>query len=395
MKKILIFIDYYLPGYKSGGALRTIANMVDRLGDRYDFSVISRGFDSGDKHTYEGIKINEWNQVGKAKVFHAGHGHLNFATIRRVLKDSTPDAVYLTSFFSPLGIKFLTLRRLGVAPDVPVILAPEGEFSPGALKLKAMKKKIFRGLAFPGKLYRNLIWKAASEPEKEDIKRVAGRACEIFVAPNMPPRVMLENYDFGRKPLKSSGAVRLVFLSRVMRKKNLDHTLRILPEVKGEVEFDIWGPLEDQPHWQECLQLIAAMPPNIKVTHRGSVSHEEVAETMSAYHFFVLPTLGENFGHVVLEAFSAGCPALVSDQTPWLNLPEKNLGWDVPLKRADLWREALQKCVDMDANSYEKTSGAARQYAVDFLASPEVEDATARVLERALAQNKIAVSSAA
>ena len=154
--------------------MRTVVNLVERLGDMYDFSVMTRGFDFSDKGVYPGIAINDWNEIGKARVFHAGHGQLNFTTIRRVLREASPDAVYLTSFFSIFSVKFLLLRRLGLTGQLPVILAPEGEFSPGALRLKYTKKKIFRGLAFPGKLYRDLVWKAASEPEKEDIQRVIG-----------------------------------------------------------------------------------------------------------------------------------------------------------------------------------------------------------------------------
>lgn len=395
MNRILIFSDYYLPGYKSGGAMRTVVNMVARLGDHYDFHILTRGFDIGEKDYYSGIKINDWNQIGKAKIFHAGHGQLNFATIRRVIKEVGPDAIYLTSFFFPLGIKFLTLRRLGMMPDVPVILAPEGEFSPGALRLKATKKKIFRTLAFPGRLYRDLIWKAASEPEREDIKRVAGADCEIFVAPNMPPRVILEDYSFEQKPEKKSGAARLVFLSRVMHKKNVLHTLKILPGIEGEIEFDIYGPLEDAAYWAECQRLIAKMPANIKVAHRGSIPYEQVAGTMSGYHYFVLPTTGENFGHVMPEAFSAGCPVLISDQTPWRQLEEKNIGWDLPLERTDLWRAALQQCVTMSGEEYERQSKSARQYAIDWLAAPEIVAANARVLDRALNEKKEAISPAA
>lgn len=395
MKRILIFSDYYLPGYKSGGAMRTIVNLVERLGDEYDFRVLARGFDVGEKEFYPGIRINDWNRIGKSDIYHAAHGQLNFATIRRVLKESAPDAVYLTSFFSPLCIKFLTLRRLGMTGDVPVILAPEGEFSPGALQLKATKKKLFRTLAFPGRLYRDLIWKAASEPEQEDIKRVAGADCEIFIAPNMPPRVILENYAFEQKPAKTSGAARMVFLSRVVPKKNVKHTLEILPSLQGEVEFDIYGPLEDEAYWAECQELIARMPANIKVRHQGSIPYETVAEKMTGYHYFVLPTLGENFGHVMPEAFSAGCPVVISDQTPWRNLAEQNIGWDLPLERADLWREALQRCVAMSGAEYEQQSKAARQYAFDWLAAPEIVDANARVLDRALEPKKTFVSSAA
>lgn len=395
MKKILIFTDYHLPGYKGGGVVRENVNAIERLGERYDFHVLTRGFDIGEKETYPGIALNDWNQLGKAKVFYAGHGQLSFATIRRVLKECSPDVICLTSFFSPLGIKFLTLRRLGMTPDVPVILVPNGEFSPGALSLKATKKKIFRTLAFPGKLYSNLIWKAASELEKQDIERVVGTNCEIHIAPSMTPRVIFEDYSFEKKPLKKSGAARLVFLSRVVRKKNVLHTLELLAEISGEVIFDIYGPLEDEAYWQECKALIDRMPDNIKVCVRGSIPHDKVAAALSDYHFFVMPTLGENFGHVFLEAFAAGCPLLISDKTPWRDLEAKNLGWDLPLERQDLWRAALQECVEMDGAEFKKRAEAARLFVLDWLAAPEVEEATAKVLDAALARGQMIVSSAA
>lgn len=395
MKKIFVFTNYYLPGYKSGGALRTLANMVERLGDRFDFSMVTRGFDVGETSTYPDLNIDGWNQIGKAKVYHAGHGQLTFGLIRRLLKEVSPDAVYLNSFFSPLTIRFLTLRRLRMVADVPVILAPEGEFSTGALQLKSVKKKIFRTLAFPGKLYEDLIWKAASEPERTDIQRVVGTECEIHVAPNMPPQMILENFSIDDKPKKFPGEARFVFLSRVSPKKNLLHTLQILPRLWGEIEFDVYGPLEDELYWKECKEAIARLPERIKVTHCGSVPYERVAEIMAKYHFFVLPTLGENFGHVMTEAFSAGCPVLISDQTPWLNLEEKQIGWDLPLDRTDLWLAALEKCVSMDSVEYEMLSNATRKYAIDWLAAPEIVQANANVLERALQKARVQVSTAA
>ena len=50
------------------------------------------------------------------------------------------------------------------------------------------------------------------------------------------------------------------------------------------------------------------------------------------YHFFILPTLGENFGHVFIEALAAGCPLIISNRTPWLELEKKGIGWDIPLE---------------------------------------------------------------
>ena len=45
-----------------------------------------------------------------------------------------------------------------------------------------------------------------------------------------------------------------------------------------------------------------------------------VHQTLSDYHLFFLPTLGENFGHAIFEALSVGVPVLISDQTPWTDV---------------------------------------------------------------------------
>jgi hypothetical protein len=49
----------------------------------------------------------------------------------------------------------------------------------------------------------------------------------------------------------------------------------------------------------------------------------------------------------------------------------------------------------MDGAEYERQSQATRQYAIDWLAAPEIVEANARVLDRALTQKKTVISSAA
>ena len=67
---ILVFCDYYLPGYKAGGPLRTISNMVDILGDEIHFKIVTRDRDSGDNKPYKDIILNQWLKVGNADVLY-------------------------------------------------------------------------------------------------------------------------------------------------------------------------------------------------------------------------------------------------------------------------------------------------------------------------------------
>ena len=145
--------------------------------------------------------------------------------------------------------------------------------------------------------------------------------------------------------------------------KNLEGALELLAGVHGAVEFHIYGPLEDAAYWERCQRRIEQLPANIKVHLHGMVPHEEVVPTMAKHDLFFLPTLGENYGHVIIESLAAGCPVLISDQTPWRNLEVAGVGWDIPLDQPERFTAALQRCVDMSSEELAGYSARARAYA--------------------------------
>ena len=51
-KKILIFIDWYLPGYKAGGPIQSVANLVANLKEEFEFSIVTRDTDYCEKLPY-------------------------------------------------------------------------------------------------------------------------------------------------------------------------------------------------------------------------------------------------------------------------------------------------------------------------------------------------------
>ncbi len=360
--KILTFSGCYLPGYKAGGAMRTIVNIVDHLGDEFEFKIITADRDLGDEKPYPGIKVDGWNRVGKADVFYMSPKRRCLGNFRRVFCFTEYVVIYLSSFFSPhFTIKPLVLRRLRLIPDRPVVVAPEGEFSPGAFWLKRFKKRPYLFVAKALGLYRAVLWKASSEHEEADIQRWLGKDERVFIAQDLPP-IIHAGDDLSSRHDKVSRGLKIIFLSRISCKKNPDGALNMLRGLKGKVEFNIYGPIEDKSYWAECQKIISNLPRNIDVRYCGSVEHDQVGAVMREHDIFFLPTLGENFGHVILEAFCAGCPVLISDQTPWRDLEEKGVGWDLPLSKPEMFQEVLQKCVDMNDEEYVKWSERARVY---------------------------------
>jgi glycosyltransferase involved in cell wall biosynthesis len=383
--RILILCDYYLPGYKSGGGMRTIVNMVERLKDRFDFWVITRDHDGKeDKKPYTTVKINDWNSVEGAQVFYLSKNKVRISKIRQLISEVKPDSIYTNSYFATPAILLLMLRRLGLIPESKVILAPCGELSEGALQLKPFKKKLFIGFSKISELYTDIIWKASNDFEKAEIELVKGAGGEIHIAPDLPPRTILSDYRQELKPSKKRGEARMVFLSRFMRKKNFRWLLEFIGQVEGNLTIDIYGPIEDEGYWAECQKIIKKLPENIKVEAKGSIPHEKAAATLFEYHFFILPTIGENFGHVFLEALAAGCPLIISDRTPWLNLQEDGIGWALSLEDKNEWLKTINFCINLDDANFAKMSVKARDYVCKWLSLPETEESTLRVLNASL-----------
>ncbi|PYS97850.1 MAG: hypothetical protein DMF63_18455 [Acidobacteria bacterium] len=385
-KKVMVFCDYYLPGFKSGGGMWTVVNLVERFSDRYDFYVVTRNHDGkSDTRPYENVVSGEWNSVGSAKVFYIDSSMLNMRKFAALVDEVAPDAVFLNSVFSTPSITFLRARKSGAISNVPVIVSPCGELAAAALKLKAAKKKLFLTYAKVIGLYRDVIWRASFDADANEIRNAIGNDIEILCAPDLPPRSILPDFDISEKPSKQSGSVRFVFVSRVVRKKNLHYFLERLADFdEGDITLDVVGPVEDAEYWKQCLSAAEKFPKNIRLNNVGAVSYQETLEYMKASHFFALPTLNENFGYVFIEAMASGCGLLISDRTAWGDVDKQRAGWSLPLERPELWTQTIRRCIDMDNEEFVRMSTAARDLADTWLSDPASEDATARLLERAI-----------
>jgi len=364
----------------------TVVNLVDRFHDRYDFFVVARNHDGkADLKPYEAVKTGEWNSVGSAKVFYLDGKHLNVGFFRKLIGEIKPDALFLNSVFSRPSITLLRARKTSGLSGIPVILSPCGELAGAALKLKAAKKKLFLNAAKLTGLYRDVIWRASFESDSKEIRAAIGADIEILCAPDLPPKSILPDFDISEKPVKTEGHVRFIFVSRIVRKKNLHFFIERLSSCDtGSVTLDIVGPIEDKEYWKECLSAMSALPQNVSVNLVGALPYQEILMRMRSAHFFVLPTLNENFGYVFIEALACGSPLLISDRTAWNEIGSKGSGWAIPLEDPAAWKAAILECVEMGHDEFSKMAKAAREHAVTWLEDESIESATTRLLERAV-----------
>jgi glycosyltransferase involved in cell wall biosynthesis len=379
--RVLAVVDHYLPGFKGGGPVRSVANLVARLGHRIEFDIVTGDRDIGDREPYPEVEVGKWRGLQNYHVRHLRPHERTLSGWLRLLKGRPCDVVYLNSVFSSTTIQLLFLRRVGLI-RVPIVVAPRGELQAGALSIHRRRKLAWLALAHGLGLYRDLDWHAATPAEGDDISSSLCSAARVHVARHVPPPSL--GWPFGSpfgsrlEPAreKRRGSLRVVFISRISPKKNLDYGLRVLPCVDADVEFDIYGPMEDRRYWHRCRKLIR---PGMNVRYRGPLSPDSVVPTFARYHAFLFPTRGESFGQVVFESLAAGCPVLVSDRTPWRDLSGRSAGWDLPLERPAAFAECLQAVADMDESRFAAWSDGARQVASAWASDGTGIDAHARM----------------
>lgn len=382
---ILILLWYYLPGTKSGGPLISIASLVESLGDEYNFRIVTSDRDPGDTVRYPGIEVDRWYDVEKAQVLYIPPHLRGVRSIAEVMRKTNYDLLLLNSFVNPRFTVFpLLFRRVGLVPRRPVLLSPRGEFSKGALSQKQARKQAYIHFVQWSGFISDIWLHSTSQQEEEDISRVAMSARGILHAPDT--RVFR---PIAQSPAKATdGRLRLVFLSRIDRMKNLDFALSILSKCEIPALLDIYGPVTHSDYWAECQRIIQTLPPHIEVNYRGAIANSDVPSTLSGYDLFILPTLGENFGHAIFDALEVGLPVLISDQTPWRDLEVKKAGWSLPLSEPDAFISAIYKLKQMSPAERAGLSHGARRTAEVHVNKGELINSYRQMFQHVLKESR-------
>ena len=344
-KRIAIFIGGYLPAKKYGGPVTSIANLVENLCDDFDFYIISNDHEFQETERLSGIKQG-WNKVGNGKVLYLRESEYSYRRFTSILDKVKADMVYLSSVFY-YQMNFPAIRaanRLGI----PIILAPRGELCGGAMKIGKTKKEIFLCIERASKIFKNTYFQATSEDEETAIKKYLKISNDrIFNLPNMACKVSLSNME-----PKSDDCLRLVYISRLVRKKNVLFAIQQIKKCKTKIRFDIYGPIEDKEYWEECKFELADCPDNVIIEYRGAISPGESVSVFKKYNIFVFPTLSENYGHVIAEALAAGCHLIVSKgTTPWDDIHDHG-GYALSLNDGDSWSKTIDFVSRMNEDDY-------------------------------------------
>lgn len=328
----MIFTDWYLPGYKAGGPITSCANLVENLGDEFNFRVVCGDRDYMETAAYSGVKTNEWTSVGKAEVMYLPPDRQSLSDIKSIIHSAKADMTYLNGMFSKAFTIFplLTMRKNAAK----VIVAPRGMLAPAALGIKPFKKKLFLKLAKLMGLFRGVTFHSTSAVESEQISARFGRV-PIKEVENIPGVQQLSASRSEHK--KKEKVLRLYSVARIAPEKNIHFALECLQNIESDVSvtFEIIGSVYDRDYFARCEKIVAGLPKNVKVQFPGTMPNGDIAQVAVKADYFFLPTAGENYGHAIVEAMLTGIPVVISTKTPWRNLKSAGLGFDLNLVREE------------------------------------------------------------
>src|SRR6266545_4017630 len=113
--RVLVTVDHYVPGFRASGPIRSLANLIELLGEEISFTVVTRDRDAGAAAPY--VASSHLAQVrSTANVVYALPGWRAIALLSTARRNPF-DVLYLNSLFSrTFGMLPLMARRARLLP---------------------------------------------------------------------------------------------------------------------------------------------------------------------------------------------------------------------------------------------------------------------------------------
>ncbi|MDQ6902757.1 MAG: glycosyltransferase [Bacteroidota bacterium] len=350
--KIFIPIPWFLPAFRAGGPVQSIANLVKEYRDDVAYFIFCSDVDLNGA-ALEDIVTGEWVSYNDStKIWYAAPEKISDTMVKQV-EIIKPDVLFIIGIFS----WHFNIVPLLYCKAPKKILSTRGMLHPGALSQKRWKKRIYLRLFKLLEYQHKVQFHATDEEEHRYISKYFSGIPEIFTAGNFPNKINALPF----LP-KQPGHLKLISVAVISPMKNILLVLQALGQVNAEIQYNIYGPVKDRGYLEKCEQQIKKLPPNIKVVIHKEIKPDKLKEALSSAHVFVLPSKSENFGHAIYEALSAGRPVITSYNTPWSKLRLSFAGINISVEDTHGLTEAINFFADIDEQALLKW----QQGAIDY-----------------------------
>lgn len=306
---------------RAGGlyyAVSALCRAINGLGTELLVVGKKDSFNAEDQGIWEPVKTQAYRTFGPLETS---------LDLRRILREENPDLVHHHGLWlDDQWAAFQWQKRT----ERPMVISPHGMLDPWAVKNSAWKKRLVGSLFADESLHNANVLHALCQSEADAI-RSYGLKNPIATIPN--------GVDLPEAPLQTEpreGRKRLLFLGRIHPKKGLAELLegwvaarRRNPKQCAEWQLLVAG-WDDGGHLAGLRQQAEAL----EISHRETSAYEredaellfvgpqfgdEKDQLLRYADAFILPSFSEGLPVSVLEAWSYGLPAVLTD---FCNLPE-------------------------------------------------------------------------
>jgi len=229
------------------------------------------------------------------------------------------DIVHIQGWWNWVSIMALQVCRWY---GVPHVLTPHGSLSDYTFRVSSgLSFKIWlHKLLFKKQLHQTLLHVTSSE-ERNRLSQALPKAQTIEL-PNM-----LSFPDLLKRRESKDIKLKIVFLGRINKVKNLELLIRSLLQVSFPFDLNIIG--EGDPVYIATLKVIASNHQDIRFT--GPLSGDQKFQALADADILALMSHTENFGNVVIEALSQGTAVMISHHVGTAHFVQTfRLGYVIP-----------------------------------------------------------------
>lgn len=245
------------------------------------------------------------------------------------------DVIHLHSWWSLLMIGCAWILYLR---GIRFIISPRGMFSSYSFthNNNPFKKKIF--FDFLSKtVLKSQVFHATALSEQLEIKNLFGENTKVFTLPNLLnfPTLSVSSIETHNHSEK----IKLLFISRVDRKKGIEILLNAIKELQQQsvaIKLTIIGSGSEE-YQNELNGLCKNYGISELITWKGSVEWNEKFNDILNANILVLPSYNENFANIILETLYAGRPVIV---TKYVGLSDyvsnHDMGWVIDINPEEI-----------------------------------------------------------
>ena len=370
---ILIFTDWYVPGYRAGGPIQSVYNLAKLLSHNFHVKVVTRNTDYASSEAYSGVVANEWVTLNhQHEVLYISSENVTVKAIKNLCKEHKANVILINGLFS-FYFSILPLFFANFYGALKTFVAVRGMLHQSALKVKPLKKQLFLAFARGFGLYKSTTLLSTSPFENVEIVRTLGKV-KIVSAPNIP-LLPDKNFNFSNKAFKSDkGILRLLFLGRISPEKNPVMVLKALKNRKENIQISFAGAGIDEAYQQVFDNELKSMPKNIAIICLKELPHSEILNLFNHTDVMILPSHGENFGHAIFESLASATPVIISNNTPWKQMQESMAGIEVQADSMEEISNAIGFFDAMELSTYRHWQEGALNKALDYIDKNEFEN---------------------